>query len=320
MTTLITGAAGFVGLALAEHLGARGERVVAVDRADPPPRAKTLAGDIAWRQGDVTDRAGMVGLLREARADVLVHGAAITADAARDAAEPARIVEVNALGTARVLEAAREAGVSRVVHLSSGSAYGAAAFAGEALDEVATPALPESLYALTKFAGEGIARRLGALWDMDVRVARLSSVFGPWEHATGVRDTLSEIFHATRIAHERGAVVLPRPGARDWFSSRDAAAAIAALGDAPGPVPPVVNLGPGRVWTVADWLDALALRRPGVTWRIAAAGETPSFAFHAPQDRRPLAVERLAALGYRSSWTLERCLDDYLDWLAAEPG
>ncbi|BBK38046.1 oxidoreductase [Allostella sp. ATCC 35155] len=322
MTMLVTGASGFVAAAIVEEAARRGEAVVAVDLASPPAvlaaTAAALPGRVRFERADVRDADALAALFARHRPQVLVHGAAVTSGPEREAAAPSAILDVNVVGVARVLEAARAAGVSRVVHLSSASAYGVSAYDGPALDEEETPCRPESLYSITKFAGERTALRLGALWGMDVRVARLTAVFGRWERDTGVRDTLSPQFQATAAALRGEEVVLDRPGQRDWIYVRDVAEALVTLRDAPS-APPVVNVGPGREWSVACWCGLLAERFPRFRWRLADHGERATIALHGERDRRPLAVDRLAALGYRSQWRLERAFTDYIDWVEAHP-
>ncbi|MCC7274656.1 MAG: NAD(P)-dependent oxidoreductase, partial [Alphaproteobacteria bacterium] len=128
---------------------------------------------------------------------------------------------------------------------------------------------------------------------------------------------LSPQFQATALALAGGEAVLAREGRRDWLYARDAAEGLLALRDAPAPVPPLVNVAPGRETTVAEWCVRLAARYPGFRWRLAAPGEAPSVDLHGAQDRRPLAVARLASLGHHSVWDLDRSFADYVDWVAA---
>src|SRR5690606_9753123 len=144
------------------------------------------------------------------RIDRLVHGAAVTAGVAREKRDPATIVEVNVAGTARVLEAAHRHGVGRIVHVSSGSAYGRSLFECARLYEDATPERPETMYQITKFAGERTVLRLRALYGLDLVCTRLGSVIGPWERDTGVRDTLSTHFQLAQMAARGKTAVLPQ--------------------------------------------------------------------------------------------------------------
>ena len=112
----------------------------------------------------------------------------------------------------RVLRAARAGGVGRIVNLSSVGALGAAAFPATAdpLTE-SMAADPQSLYGLTKFAGERACARLAALWGLDVRSVRLSAVFGPWERATPARSTLSPQFQSPPAGPENRAARADSP-------------------------------------------------------------------------------------------------------------
>lgn len=176
MRVLIIGGAGFVGLSIAEALLARGDAVTLFDARAPyaalPGGPSVVTGDV--RRDDDVARAFA------ANPDTTIYGAAITADATRDAAEPQRVLDVNLGGLPRAMAAARAVGVKRFILLSSASAFGDAAFRDAPLAEDDPAPAPSSLYSITKFAGEGVARRLGALWSMDVRMVRLSAVFGPW--------------------------------------------------------------------------------------------------------------------------------------------
>ena len=309
MHVLIIGGAGFVGLAIAEALLARGDTVTLFDAREPyaalPGRPSALTGDV--RRDEDVARAFAGG------PDVVIYGAAITADAARDAAEPQRVLDVNLGGLPRVMGAARTAGVKRFILLSSASTFGDAAFREAPLTEEDPPPAPSSLYSITKFAGEGVARRLGALWSMDVRMVRLSAVFGPWEHPTGARDTLSPPFQVAQLAHAKRSVVLPRDTPRDWVYSRDVAGAVLALIDKEGPRFDLYHVGPGRTWKLSEWAAALGAD--------VGVGAVPNVDLFGDRDRAMLAIDRLTGdLGYRPRFTsATACAEDYKRWFAAAP-
>ena len=77
---------------------------------------------------------------------------------------------------------------------------------------------PQSLYGLTKFAGERACARLAALWGLDVRSVRLSAVFGPWERATPARSTLSPQFQSPPAGPENRAARADSPASLPWRS------------------------------------------------------------------------------------------------------
>jgi nucleoside-diphosphate-sugar epimerase len=208
-----------------------------------------------------------------------------------------------------------------MVFLSSASVYGAAELTGGLLDEAASAPAPRSVYAVSKFAAERLAERLAPQDAISLRLLRLGSVFGPWEHATGVRATLSPIFQTTGIAVSgSGSCVLPREGRRDWIYSRDVAAAVlrAVIADEATPGP--VNIGLGHEWTVADWCDRLARRFAGFSYRLSAGGEVATIDFHGAADRAALAIDRLhGSLAFQPNYGLEAAFDDYTGWIGAHP-
>ena len=316
MRAVIVGGAGFVGLNIAEAMLAAGHDVTVLDRAAVPAAATAafagLPGHLSSVQADIVDTAAVAAAL--AGASVLVWGAAITADAARDAAEPARILAVNLAALVPVLEAVRAAGVARIINLSSAAAYGFAPPDAGPLTEDA-PVDPVSLYAVTKFASERVAARLADLWAMDLVNLRLSAAWGPWERAGGVRDTPSPQAQIMLAASAGGPALLARPGVRDWVYAPDVAAAVLAVATAASLPQRLYNVSTPRVSAALEFGERIAARRPGFVCRLARAGEAPTIDLHAPMDRAALATERLAAdLGWRSSGDFEAAVAAYAGW------
>ncbi|MBL8673082.1 MAG: NAD(P)-dependent oxidoreductase [Alphaproteobacteria bacterium] len=317
---LVTGAAGFLGLNVVEALLQRGDGVVAVDRRALPDIALGAVAPHARRlhvvQADVTDAGAMASVIGRLRPRGIVHTAAITSGPAMERAHAALAADVNVRGTLNVLEAAASAGVERVVHFSSGAVYGDNGFGEAPLDEAATVPAPSVVYAITKLAGERLALRYRAIAGLNLVVARVGTAFGPWEGDTGVRETLSPHFQATRLARAGGTALLARPGLRDWIYSRDIAGAALALLDRASPTPEVANIGTGQLWSVAQWCTLLQARHPSFWHGPAATPAAATVNLWADRDRAPLAVERLQReVGYRPRFDLEQAFADYADWL-----
>jgi UDP-glucose 4-epimerase len=317
MRVLIFGGAGFVGLNIVGALLARGHAVTIFDRAGLPPTARSSfarhAGRLATVQGDVTDRK-MVEEVIAAGFDAIILGATVTAGPERDATDPETILRVNLLAQTPILMAARRNGVRRVINLSSGSAYGANAFRSAPLDEE-TACDPVSIYAITKFASEKVAARLASLWHYEIINVRLSAVFGPWERKTGVRDTLSpqaQILAALRDGRE---AVLERPGVRDWIYAPDVADAVTLLLEAAKPRHQLYNISTGVEWTALEWGRQLAALHSGFVCRLAKAGEAATVDLHAPADRAPLSVSRLAnEFGWHARFGCAESVADLSRW------
>ncbi len=318
MSTLVTGACGFVGCNLVEHLLAQGRSVVAVDRraAWPPDAAAQFArlpGRLTFVAADVLDGSALARAFSAERIDGVIHAAAITPGPEREARDADLIMQVNLLGTLRVLAMAREHGVRRLVYPSSASVYGDAAFVTRPLDEALDAPIPNALYGIAKYAAEGSVIRARSLWGMDTVAARVGAVFGPWEHDTGLRDTFSGPMLTTRAMLRGEDVSLTREGPVDWVYSLDVAAALVTLLDAPALEHPLYNVSSGRRWSLADWCRALEARLGGSRFQLTddPAGATLQLG---PRDRAPLAISRLQRV-YQPRFGLEEALPHYLAWL-----
>jgi UDP-glucose 4-epimerase len=317
MKILIFGGTGFVGLNIAQRLLARGHAVTLFDRAGLPPAARRAFADHANRltivQGDVTEPQAVEETIA-AGFEAIILAAAVTAGVEREAADPESVLRVNLLAQTPILMAARRNGVRRVINLSSAAAYGASAFRNIPLDEEAA-CEPVSLYAITKFASERVAARLAALWQCEIISVRLSAVFGPFERDTGVRDTPSpqaQILAALRQGRE---AVLERPGVRDWIYATDVAEAVTLLIEAEKPKHQLYNISTGVEWSALQWGEQFAARHPGSICRLAKTGEAPTVDLHAPADRAPLSVARMAdEFGWRARFGCAESGADLSDW------
>lgn len=187
-TAAVTGAGGFIGGAVARRLAAEGANVRAIDMS---PAVAQLAVEIGAEAtvGDITDRSAVDAVL--AGADLLVHAAAHV----REWGEMADFVEVNSRGTATVLDAARSAGVDRMVQLSSVVVYGYDDPSDQGEESFRrTYGIP---YIDTKSASDRLASRRGAV------VIRPGDVYGPGSVPWTVRPL--EMAKAGRLA-------VPAPG------------------------------------------------------------------------------------------------------------
>lgn len=323
---LVTGGAGFVGLNLVEALLARAEHVVVFGHEaalpDPAPAVfARLPGRLEVVQGDVRDEAALREVFRTRRIGAVFPFAAVTAGPAREAADPALVLDVNLKGMIATLAAARDAGtVRRVILPSSAAVYGESAYAHQVLEEATTAPVPISLYGVTKYAVERAGLRLAGLWGVDAVAARIGATFGPWERDTGLRDTLSVPFALGEAARRGDSIVIPAaPPAYDWIQSRDLAAGLLALLDARDPPHRVVNLASGLDWAphYAACLDALARHFPGFRWRHAEAGEEPTIRWNETRPRGVMSNARAAEFGWRPRLAPAEAMADYAAWLLA---
>jgi UDP-glucose 4-epimerase len=168
MRALVTGGAGFIGSNLVDALVGNGDDVVVVDNLasgyaeNVHPAARLIEGDVA--DADLM-AAAIEGV------EVVFHLAA-----ARAVQHPLATDRANTTGTLTVLEAARQAGVRRVVSTSSSSVYGGAEITPT---PESAPLLPRSPYAVSKLAAEHYARVYWELHGLETVSIRLFNVFGP---------------------------------------------------------------------------------------------------------------------------------------------
>jgi UDP-glucose 4-epimerase len=169
---LITGGGGFIGLALAEAIAARGDTAVAFDLSFPDD--VTLSPRLQLVRGDVTDAAGVIAAVRWHGVDRIIHAAAIVgiAPAMRMATT---VVRVNVEGSINVFEAARIMGVRRVIHMSSEETYGRYATPTVSED---SPAFPPTVYGASKLATEHFGRAWRAIYGLEVINLRIGWTYG----------------------------------------------------------------------------------------------------------------------------------------------
>ncbi len=186
MNFLVTGGAGFIGSHVCERLLQSGHAVWAVDDLnsfyDPAIKRRnlseirSLAGPFVFAEGDITDRARVDALFRSARFDQVIHLAA-RAGVRPSLEDPALYQRVNVEGTVNLLEAARLAGVRKIIIASSSSVYGVNAktpFAES--DPTFSPISP---CAASKLACEALGHVYHQVYGLDVAMLRFFTVFGP---------------------------------------------------------------------------------------------------------------------------------------------
>ncbi|MEP6783256.1 MAG: NAD-dependent epimerase/dehydratase family protein [Acidobacteriota bacterium] len=174
MKVLVTGATGFTGGHLAQHLINRGDEVRALVRTrsrERFDRSPLPAKGVAAADGDLIEAASVRRAVDGV--EVVYHIAATY----REAGQPDSAYRaINVDGTRNVLEAAKDAGVKRVVHCSTGGVHGH--IANPPANEDA-PFNPGDVYQETKLAAEKLAREFGDRTGLDVVVARPIGIYGP---------------------------------------------------------------------------------------------------------------------------------------------
>jgi nucleoside-diphosphate-sugar epimerase len=200
-TVVITGASGRLGRYLRASLAEIAHTARLVDIV--APEAPVPGEPVEVHTGSVTDPELMGRLCRGA--DGVVHLGGYAGDAPWH-----DLAEVNVEGTRTVLEAARAAGLRRVVFASSNHAVGFRVRGAEPLpDDV--PPLPDSLYGVSKAAGEALCGFYSAKYELDILCLRIGSCFDTPENLRMLSTWLSP---ADFVRLTRAALEVPSPGFR----------------------------------------------------------------------------------------------------------
>jgi UDP-glucose 4-epimerase len=251
---LVTGGAGFIGSHLVDRLARDGWRVRVLDDFSSGREANLAAAGEAVElvRGDVCDAAALDRCARGA--EVIFHEAAV-ASVPRSVAEPVRTHEVNATGTLLVLEAARRAGVRRVVFAASSAAYGDS----PALPKVETmPPIPLSPYALQKWMAEAYCGLYAGLYGLETVALRYFNVFGPRQDPKSEYAAVIPRFVTACLAGEAPVVYGDGEQTRDFTFVEDAVEANVLAADAPGASGAMVNVAGGRRVSLNEILTLVA--------------------------------------------------------------
>ncbi|MGE4283090.1 MAG: NAD-dependent epimerase/dehydratase family protein [Clostridia bacterium] len=322
MNVLITGGTGFVGMNIAEKLLSEGHNVVLAARH---PLIKQMEEALSRYPGkydfanlDINNQERIGEILDSYSIDYVIHAAVITPGPDRERQQSDMVLKVNYMGTVALLEELKKRKISKFIYLGSASVYGDAFYTNEYLyeDENKTYPRPNALYGISKWAAEKTIVRYKQLFDINAVVARVGTVFGPWERYTGVRDTLSPPFAAIRLAVLGENAILPREGFRDWVYSRDIADACFELLQKDCSYD-IYNLSSGYVWPMADWCNKLKEYYPDFSFKIDSEDNSDnSIPLYVNPDRCPMSIERLINdVGYTPKYDLEKSLADYIGWV-----
>jgi UDP-glucose 4-epimerase len=329
MATLITGA-GLIGSQVARLLVERGEPAWLYDVRPNRDALATVVDPerIGIIEGDIEDAAALDRVLREHRIERIVHTAALlTAGILPDIA---RGVRTNVVGTVTVLEAARRAGVGRVVLTSSSTLYyglcnepASGPYPGDFAMRVISQR-PGSLYAATKLAVEHLGLLYADQFGLDVVVTRPAGVLGLWPGSTG--GFSGRLVRALLEPAMRGEVtVIDDPllvwkGGDEFVDARDAASGLVAALFAQRPAGRVYSVGMGVLHSFEDFVHAARQAVPGlrVEVRVQPKGGFSGFRFVRDQPSDISAAKR--ELGWTPQYDLSDTMKSCAAFIAGRGG
>jgi UDP-glucose 4-epimerase len=249
---LVTGGAGFIGSHLVETLTAQGRRVRVFD--DFSTGLKTNIEQFAPEivVGDLADPAAVSRAM--AGVGVVFHLAAL-ASVARSVDDPIATHRTCNTGTLNVLDAARRAGVRRVVYAASSSAYGGRSDPNGQIE--AATLEPLSPYAAAKLAGELYMQAFAHTYGLETVRLRFFNIFGPRQRADSPYSGVIALFIAAMAAGKTPMIHGDGLQSRDFTYVGNAVQALLKAAATTGVSGRVYNVGTGASITVLDLVAAL---------------------------------------------------------------
>ena len=305
---LVTGGSGFIGSHLCKKLLSDGHSVRVLDNLSSGKRENLsdVADEIDFHEGDLRDEGALQRSVRGV--EFVLHHAAV-ASVQTSVEQPLVEQQINAVGTLRLLEAARQAGVRRVVLAASAAAYGNDPRVPK--DEQMLPT-PESPYAISKLAGEQYCRVYSNLHGLETVCLRYFNVYGPRQDPASPYSGVISIFARRMLDGQAPLVHGDGRQTRDFVSVRDVVAANILACQTEPARGQVYNIGSGRASSLLDLLEALnAVLDSQIEARFveARAGDV--------RDSLADIAKAQRELGYAPAVHLEQGLRGVIDWMRA---
>ncbi|MDR1214406.1 MAG: NAD-dependent epimerase/dehydratase family protein [Propionibacteriaceae bacterium] len=347
-TCLVTGGAGFIGVAASGGLARRFGSVVALDCLLPqvhnqPHRPADLDPAVRLVQGDVCDPEVWDGLLAEVRPDVVLHLAAETGTG-QSLRQSTLHTAANVVGTSQMLDAfvRHDALPSRVILTSSRAVYGEGAWrslsdgsvfypgqrkiddleAGRwdfpdaqplPMSATTTTPQPVSVYAVTKLTQEHLLGVWAAAFGVDLAVLRLQNVYGPGQSLSNPYTGIMSLF--CRLARSGQAIPLYEDGEirRDFVLIDDVAQALLAVIDRPAANGHTIDIGSGRIQTIRTAAEAIATHY-GAPYPVVTGQYRLGDVRHAWAD--PTQASQL--LNWRAGYDLDEGVARLAKWIESQ--
>lgn len=331
---LVTGAAGFIGAAVAQRLLERGERVIGIDNLspyyDPDLKRARLNGlaaagaDWLFHALDITAAEAVAKLFERERPDRVIHLAA-QAGVRHSIDNPAAYIQANLVGFASILEACRHHGVGHLVYGSSSSVYGGNT--NLPFSERQPVNHPVSLYAATKKANELMAHSYSHLYGLPATGLRFFTVYGPW----GRPDMAPMLFARAILAGEPIQVFNHGRMRRDFTYIDDVVEGVIRCLDKPATADPVfdpaapdpaTSWAPHRIFNLGNSQPVELLRFIEVLERALGREAIKEFLPLQPGDVEATAADTAlleAWVGFRPFTPLEKGVERFAAWYLANP-
>ncbi len=298
---LVTGGAGFIGSNLAKALCEK-NTVYIVDDLSEGFKENIRSLPVAFFKNDIRNDKFMRMLFEKHKFNYVFHLAASFANQ-KSVDDPVLDLDVNGMGTLRLLQMAKEFGTKKFVYSSSSCIYGAT---NEAMVEDFKP-MPETPYAITKLLGEEYTKFFADFHKLDAVSVRYFNVYGPNEYPGPYRNVIPKFF---ALARQKKPLVITGTGeeTRDFTFVEDAVEATILVAEK-GKTGDAYNIGSGRetkIIELANEINKIAANEGNVQKGERRAWDHIS--------RRLSNNDKIKALGWNQKTNLENGLRKTFEW------
>ncbi|MFC1917714.1 NAD-dependent epimerase/dehydratase family protein [Chloroflexota bacterium] len=324
MSILVTGGTGLIGSNVARALVDIGREVIILDRQSFPSDINNVLYDVSDKYklviGNVADLAYLLNIIKTYHVEGIIHLATMAASAALE--HPVEALQVNIIGAANMIEAARIMNLKRVILTSSASVYGAVEYTETPLreEDIILPA--SGMYALTKLTIEQLTYTYRELYGVDVVALRPGRTYGPGEGGHLIPHPIYKMV----LSAVEGKPFRQSSGgdsAYEYSYVKDFARGAIQAYDCPRLNHHVYNLGFGGNRKMSDVAEILRNLFPNLTIELGPGlwpGSLPKGLqkdlVHRSTQRPPTDNTRARKdFGYNSEWPIERAIPDWIKWL-----
>lgn len=314
---LVTGAAGFIGSHLVDRLLEKGIRVYAIDSFNsfyaPAAKRKNIESHLKHQkykliEGDIRDGAALSEAFAHGPFDVVVHLAAL-AGVRPSLLKPAEYMDVNVVGTQKLIDQVRTHPSTRLIYGSSSSVYGNRdqhAFVES--DKVNSPFSP---YAASKVGGELACHAAHACFSISVVCLRFFTVYGPRQRPDLAIHKFCQLIDQNKPLEVYG----DGSTMRDYTFVHDIVSGITAAMTYNCPGFDIINLGRGQPVCLNDMINCLEKSLGKKATRLSKPEQTGDVSYtHA-------SIEKAKhILGYAPSTSLADGIDKFVQWYKEQPG
>lgn len=322
MAILVTGGTGLIGINLVKKLAEKNCEVVSLSRGKCDNNIINFIGSnhklVRFVSGDVLEPEEIIKIVKEYNVDTIIHAAALTPTRPHLEKSTWRAAtQVNIEGMVNILEVALAERIDRLIYISSALIYGKQDPERSVNEDII--AKPEGLYAITKYAAELLALRHAQLYkSLDIRIIRVSSVYGPMERPTIAREVPSLIYGLCNSAiNGRQVKIVDSHIRRDFTYVEDTVEGIILLSFAPKLAHRIYNISSGIPISLSEILPVIKRIIPTFDYLTVKDSEEDKNIISITRPvRGPLDISRAQSeVGFTPEYDLDKGINTYFNWL-----